>query len=276
MNMITEKDNAFAALVAYRKWCSDWVKWETSTSILVPIPFQVPFEAWEAMSESNSSLYDGVHDLLSEKGVAGLSSMVNKYFHPYFELLKLKKDGKADEANAVEGLRTGNTFLQNVSDIALQYNIDGVTIAKITGKTPMGWGDRVSPEDIIQGCQTGNDTATSGNDGGVCKSDKNHKNGSRRKRGRPMVPFKDLMIDDTDGRKLNKVHILMNGRKGKSAALVIVSCVLKGWMIMPKFKQVQDEFGDVGVRSGFTKYLHKTKFTEEEIEGVMKNLVLDS
>lgn len=162
------KDDAFAALVAYRKWCSDWVKWGTGKSLLVSMPFQVPYEAWEGMSDVNSSLYDEVHDLLSEKGEVGLRSMINKYFRSYFELLKLKEDGKVADVNAVEGLRTGNTFLQNVSDIALGYGVDAGGIASWGSMTQGGGGHGASSVRNIQGCQTGNNQSRCGLDDGLC------------------------------------------------------------------------------------------------------------
>lgn len=166
--MMDGKDDAFAALVAYRKWCSDWVKWGQGKSLLVSMPFQVPYEAWEGMSDVNSSLYDEVHDLLSEKGEVGLRSMINKYFRSYFELLKLKEDGKVADVNAVEGLRIGNTFLRNVSDFALECGIDAGGIASWGSMTQGGGGHGASSVRNLQGCQTGNDTTTSGSDGGVC------------------------------------------------------------------------------------------------------------
>ena len=93
-----------------------------------------------------------------------------------------------------------------------------------------------------------------------------------RGRGRPRETLKDKMINDADGSKLQKVHTVMNGRKGKDAALIILACIKKGWMQKPTFKQLTDEFGDIGTQQGFTKYLYEKRFTKDEIEGAINSL----
>ena len=91
-------------------------------------------------------------------------------------------------------------------------------------------------------------------------------------RGRPKKPFKDMMINDTNGGKLQKIHDIMKGKKGKGAALIILAAVKKGWLQKPTYPQVADEFGNIGAKQGFTAYLHEEKFTKNEIEGAMKSL----
>lgn len=93
-----------------------------------------------------------------------------------------------------------------------------------------------------------------------------------RSKGRPKETLKDKMIDDVDGNKLKKVHIVMDGKKGKDAALIILACINKGWMLKPTFTQVIKEFGDIGTQQNFVKYLQKEKFTEDEIEGAINSL----
>ena len=78
----------------------------------------------------------------------------------------------------------------------------------------------------------------------------------KKRRCRPTKELKDMMIDDEDGNKLQKIHNAMAGKKGKIAALIILACILKGWMAKPTFTQVKNEFGDVGTQQGFTKYLN--------------------
>ena len=92
-----------------------------------------------------------------------------------------------------------------------------------------------------------------------------------RKRGRPKETLKNRMINDSDGSKLERLHQLMEGKKGKDAALVIMVSVEKGWMTKPTHTQVKNEFGDVGKQQGFTKYLRKECFTDEEWEGMTRN-----
>lgn len=91
-------------------------------------------------------------------------------------------------------------------------------------------------------------------------------------RGRPRKPFKDMMINDTDGKKLQRLHAIMKGKRGKGAALIILAAIKKGWLQMPTYPQVADEFGNIGAKQGFTHYLNENKFTKNEIEGAMKSL----
>lgn len=93
-----------------------------------------------------------------------------------------------------------------------------------------------------------------------------------RGKGRPKETLKDKMINDDNGNKLNKIHIVMNGKKGKDAALIVLACISKGWMQKPTFTQITEEFGDIGTQQGFTKYLNKSCFTDEEIKGAINSL----
>lgn len=93
-----------------------------------------------------------------------------------------------------------------------------------------------------------------------------------RGRGRPKETLKDKMINDADGSKLKKVHTVMNGRKGKDAALIVLACIKIGWMQKPTFKQLTDEFGNIGKQQGVTKYLQECHFTKDEIEGAINSL----
>ena len=93
-----------------------------------------------------------------------------------------------------------------------------------------------------------------------------------RGKGRPKETLKDRMINDADGSKLQKVHTVMNGKKGKDAALIILACIKKGWMLKPTSKQVAEEFGDIGKQQGFSRYLNGNKITKDEIEGAINSL----
>ena len=99
-----------------------------------------------------------------------------------------------------------------------------------------------------------------------------HKNQPARGKGRPKETLKDKMINDADGSKLQKVHTVMNGKKGKDAALIAIACIKKGWMQKPTFTQVAEEFGDIGTQQGFTKYLNESCFAKDEIEGAINSL----
>ena len=93
-----------------------------------------------------------------------------------------------------------------------------------------------------------------------------------RGRGRPKETLKDKMIDDANGEKLQKTHTKMSGKKGKDAALIILACIKKGWMVKPTYTQVRDEFGDIGSKTGYNKYLKESMFSKEEFEGAMASL----
>ena len=60
------------------------------------------------------------------------------------------------------------------------------------------------------------------------------------KRGRQKKSLKDKMIDDANGEKLQKMHTILKGKKGKDVSLIIVTCIKKGWMTKPTFTEVKD------------------------------------
>jgi hypothetical protein len=93
-----------------------------------------------------------------------------------------------------------------------------------------------------------------------------------REKGRPKETFKDKMIDDANGSKLQKIHTKLDGKKGKDAALIILACIEKGWVMRPTYTQVKNEFGDVGSKTGYNRYLNKELFTKEELEGAKNSL----
>ena len=91
-------------------------------------------------------------------------------------------------------------------------------------------------------------------------------------KGRPKGTLKDKMICEDADKVLSKLHQLMNNRKGKEAALIITACIKAGIMTRPTFKQVSDEFGDIGNQSGYNKSMRERPFTDMEIEAIMMKL----
>jgi hypothetical protein len=91
-------------------------------------------------------------------------------------------------------------------------------------------------------------------------------------RGRQNKSFKDLVTNDTDGSKLNKLRNAMKNKKGRNAALIIYVAVESGIITKPTYTQVAEEFGDIGCRSGYNKYYSSHPFTDEEKEGAKKML----
>lgn len=67
----------------------------------------------------------------------------------------------------------------------------------------------------------------------------------------------------------------MKGKKGKEAALTIKVAIQIGWITKPTFKAVENEFGDIGNRSNYNKYINEDRFTNDEIDG-MKNTLLSN
>lgn len=93
------------------------------------------------------------------------------------------------------------------------------------------------------------------------------------KRGRPVKPLADIMLNDSTGEKLKKLHTLINGKKGKSLALIIIACVKQGYMTKPTYQQLAGEFGDIGSRQAYTNYSDEIKFTASEIGGAVKAVI---
>ena len=95
----------------------------------------------------------------------------------------------------------------------------------------------------------------------------------QKKRGRPTEPFTSKMIDDANGDKLKKMHKVLAGKKGKDFALLIWACIKKGLCNKPTYTQAKEEFGDIGEKTGYNRYLNNNNmFTQEEKEGALKSL----
>lgn len=101
-----------------------------------------------------------------------------------------------------------------------------------------------------------------------------NKQKSVQKQGRQSKPFKKCLQND-DGFRLQRLHAVMKGKKGKEAALTIKVAIQIGWITKPTFKAVEDEFGDIGNRSNYNKYINEDRFTNDEIDG-MKNTLLSN
>lgn len=98
--------------------------------------------------------------------------------------------------------------------------------------------------------------------------------GNGNKKGRKSMPFINYVIGDVEKCR-NALHKAMKNKKGKGAALVIRVAINSGWIDKPTYKAVADEFGYIGHRSGFNKYMDdKYRFSDEEIQGVKAQLGL--
>lgn len=93
-------------------------------------------------------------------------------------------------------------------------------------------------------------------------------------RGRKSKSFVECVVADTE-KCMSTLHKVMKNKVGKEAALIIRVAIINGWIEKPTFKAVTDEFGDIGHRSGFNKYMDNNyKFSEDELMGAKAQLGL--
>lgn len=71
-----------------------------------------------------------------------------------------------------------------------------------------------------------------------------------------------IMIDNKE-QLLQKLHNLIDGKKGKFVAKVIKVCCDVGLIAKPTYTQVRNEFGNIGDKSGYNKYVSYTYNSEE-------------
>ena len=91
----------------------------------------------------------------------------------------------------------------------------------------------------------------------------------QRGKGRPRhLAFKDCMTASDREEHLCRLHRYMEGLKGKRAAFIIQMAKRLGWLAeLPSYEGIKGEFGDIGARSNFMRYL-TMKMTEEEKEDI--------
>ena len=83
-----------------------------------------------------------------------------------------------------------------------------------------------------------------------------------------------LIQDDKKDELLKKLHLLIDGKKGKAVALVIRLCVELGLMSKPTFGVLEAEFGKIGHHSNYDKYYrnYPAAYEEHERQGINSNL----
>lgn len=96
--------------------------------------------------------------------------------------------------------------------------------------------------------------------------DKSKTKAKQRTRGKQKRSFRDCLFMDDKENLLKILHKLIDGNKGKFVANVISFCVSKGILIKkPTYTQVVEEFGDIGDKSGYNKYMGiRLDWKEEE------------
>jgi hypothetical protein len=78
--------------------------------------------------------------------------------------------------------------------------------------------------------------------------------------------FADCIIatGEERGRLLARFHQLIDGHKGRRVALVVTIAIEQRLIHKPTFPQLQDEFGEIGVKSGYASQMRDRSFTDEE------------
>lgn len=93
------------------------------------------------------------------------------------------------------------------------------------------------------------------------------------KRGRTVEPFAVCLLGTDKEQHLKQLHELINGRKGKDVCLIVKASMQLGWITKPTFSQLQKEFGNIGNKSGYNKYMSlPNAFTKQELEGIQTAL----
>ena len=85
--------------------------------------------------------------------------------------------------------------------------------------------------------------------------------------GRPQAKtFADIVTRTFRDERLSHLHAIMEGRRGKEAAFVMQTAYKICWLMeRPTFESIEKEFGPVGAKSNFYKYL-QLRMTREEQE----------
>lgn len=95
------------------------------------------------------------------------------------------------------------------------------------------------------------------------------------KRGRQVGPFRSVLIGTDETLKecrLQRLHKVADGRRGKEFAKLILVAISEGWITKPTYSQVVKEFGDIGCNTGYNRYLAETMHTKAEILGAKNAL----
>ena len=89
-------------------------------------------------------------------------------------------------------------------------------------------------------------------------------------RGRPKAKSISWLVDNPDGH-LEALHDLAEGKSGMDFYDVIKAAVLEGWFRKPSYAVLKKEFGDIGARSWFSKYMNN-EYNEKELGKLRETL----
>lgn len=97
----------------------------------------------------------------------------------------------------------------------------------------------------------------------------------KKKRGRQVEPFRSVLTGTDKVLKewrLQRLHKVVDGKKGKEVARLVLAAIESGWISRPTYTQMKEEFGEIGSKTGYNKYLEPKKYTEAEKLGAKNAL----
>ena len=107
----------------------------------------------------------------------------------------------------------------------------------------------------------------------VSREQKAEKSSKGAPRHRPSSRFEQFVIDPAQAEKVtNRLHELIDGKLPKNCALTIFAAQRKGWLTMPSYKALSDEFPEIGDRKNYTYYLSRRENYKADIDSIEKGL----
>ena len=175
------------------------------------------------------------------------------------------------------------------SDLVIDYLVDSLEdmAKKMGGSSLVTKEQSKQPQQLEQPqddgvCPADSDTLSVGGvspeDGKEQSKQPQQQEQPQKKRGRSVKSFSDcILIENKDG-LLDKLHTILDGRKGKFVYLVLNTLLYEGVLKSYTHTQITKEFGDIGSDSAKTRYSGTkngklsciSAFTPDEINGVRK------
>lgn len=95
------------------------------------------------------------------------------------------------------------------------------------------------------------------------------------RRGRPKKPFSGLLMVEDRTKAMARLHTMIDGKQGKAVAVVIAVAIDKGILQQPTYKQLNDEFGNIGDKRLFSPkdaVFNVSSYSTPERAGIRKQL----
>lgn len=92
-------------------------------------------------------------------------------------------------------------------------------------------------------------------------------------RHRPSSSFEQFIIDPARAEEvIHRLHELIDGKLPKNCALTIFAAQQKGWLTMPSYRALSDEFSEIGDRKNYTYYISRKDNYQADIDSIEKGL----